>query len=144
MILFWVMHRLLHKHCSVAILIYLKSKYSSIADHWYPEDIKKRARVDQYMAWQTNTVRRFSSSVFLDKARNSTHHSFQRITFNYKWNWIRLTIHVGPWIWKTGLDPMLLSMSRNTTKCSFFSANCWSSPKFFLCVLGTKGANWFN
>ncbi|XP_077996084.1 glutathione S-transferase theta-1-like [Glandiceps talaboti] len=40
---------------SVAILKYLANKYN-VADHWYPKDIKKRAKVDEYLAWHhTNT-----------------------------------------------------------------------------------------
>ncbi len=52
---------------SIAILIYLKNKYDKIPDHWYPKDISKRARVDQYMAWQHTTVRKQGVNVFLEK-----------------------------------------------------------------------------
>ncbi|XP_055526147.1 glutathione S-transferase theta-1-like [Wyeomyia smithii] len=40
---------------SIAILRYL-SREHNVPDHWYPRDIRKRARVDEYLEWQhTNT-----------------------------------------------------------------------------------------
>lgn len=43
---------------SVAILRYLCRAYpSNVADHWYPQDAKQQARVDQYMAWQHANTR---------------------------------------------------------------------------------------
>ncbi|KAB7505696.1 Glutathione S-transferase theta-4, partial [Armadillidium nasatum] len=37
----------------VAILRYLSNKFSDkVADHWYPSDIQKQAKVDEYMEWQ--------------------------------------------------------------------------------------------
>uniref|UniRef100_A0A8D2KWR0 glutathione transferase n=1 Tax=Varanus komodoensis TaxID=61221 RepID=A0A8D2KWR0_VARKO len=37
--------------CSnIAILLYLSRKYNT-PDHWYPSDLKKRAKVDEYLSW---------------------------------------------------------------------------------------------
>ncbi|XP_022085673.1 glutathione S-transferase theta-1-like [Acanthaster planci] len=41
----------------MSILKYLARKYK-VADHWYPEDLKVRAKVDQYLDWQHTGVRK--------------------------------------------------------------------------------------
>ncbi|CAM5161321.1 unnamed protein product [Eretmochelys imbricata] len=40
---------------SPAILAYLSQKYKT-PDHWYPLDMKKRAWVDEYLAWQHSAI----------------------------------------------------------------------------------------
>ncbi|XP_069071269.1 glutathione S-transferase theta-1-like isoform X2 [Pleurodeles waltl] len=52
---------------SIAILLYLASKFNT-PDHWYPADLEKRARVDEYLSWQHSSVRAHSSRVFCYKA----------------------------------------------------------------------------
>ncbi|XP_066544808.1 glutathione S-transferase theta-1 [Amia ocellicauda] len=48
---------------STAILAYLAQKFNT-ADHWYPADVRKRARVNEYLAWQHSTIRPHGSKIF--------------------------------------------------------------------------------
>nr|XP_057926219.1 glutathione S-transferase theta-1a [Doryrhamphus excisus] len=51
---------------SVAILQYLVQKHaSSLPDHWYPADLRQRARVNEYLSWQQMNLRAHGSKVFL-------------------------------------------------------------------------------
>ncbi|XP_069817244.1 glutathione S-transferase theta-1-like [Dendropsophus ebraccatus] len=52
---------------STAMLRYLANKYET-PDHWYPSDIQKRARVDEYLAWQHTNTRPHAARVFWIKA----------------------------------------------------------------------------
>nr|XP_056715521.1 glutathione S-transferase theta-1-like [Euleptes europaea] len=52
---------------SIAILLYLARKFKT-PDHWYPSDLQKRARVDEYLSWQHMATRLCGTKVFLIKA----------------------------------------------------------------------------
>ncbi|NWI94175.1 GSTT1 transferase, partial [Pitta sordida] len=51
---------------SIAILLYLAQKFKT-PDHWYPCDLQKRARVDEYLSWQHTNIRAKASKVFITK-----------------------------------------------------------------------------
>uniref|UniRef100_A0A8C0GEV2 glutathione transferase n=1 Tax=Chelonoidis abingdonii TaxID=106734 RepID=A0A8C0GEV2_CHEAB len=51
---------------SIAILLYLSRKFNT-PDHWYPSDLQKRARVDEYLSWQHTTIREKGCKVFITK-----------------------------------------------------------------------------
>ncbi|KFP24698.1 Glutathione S-transferase theta-1, partial [Colius striatus] len=51
---------------SVAILLYLAQKFKT-PDHWYPSDLQKRARVDEYLSWQHTNMHAKGSRFFLVK-----------------------------------------------------------------------------
>ncbi|XP_053224820.1 glutathione S-transferase theta-1-like isoform X1 [Podarcis raffonei] len=48
---------------STAILLYLTRKYNT-PSHWYPPDMKKRGRVDEFLAWQQSTIHVSCSKIF--------------------------------------------------------------------------------
>lgn len=48
---------------SIAIMKYLSEKCRT-ADHWYPGDLQKRARVNEYLSWQHLNIRMHGSKVF--------------------------------------------------------------------------------
>ncbi|XP_026885810.2 glutathione S-transferase theta-1b [Electrophorus electricus] len=48
---------------SIAIMMYLAEKYHT-PDHWYPAELQKRARVNEYLSWQHNVMRTYGSKVF--------------------------------------------------------------------------------
>ncbi|XP_062446046.1 glutathione S-transferase theta-2B [Rhea pennata] len=50
---------------SIAIL-YLTRKFKT-PDHWYPSDLQKRAKVDEYLSWQHVNIRGKGSKLFLTK-----------------------------------------------------------------------------
>lgn len=41
---------------SVAILMYLAEKYK-VPDHWYPANLEKRAKINEFLFWHVNVVR---------------------------------------------------------------------------------------
>ncbi|XP_033098619.1 glutathione S-transferase theta-1-like [Anneissia japonica] len=51
---------------STAIVRYLAAKYK-VADHWYPADLKARARVDAYLAWQHTGLRKAGCDVMINE-----------------------------------------------------------------------------
>lgn len=51
---------------SVAILMYLTRKFKT-PDHWYPSDLQKQARVDEYLSWQQAHIRGKGSKLFVTK-----------------------------------------------------------------------------
>ncbi|KAJ8285763.1 hypothetical protein GJAV_G00030660 [Gymnothorax javanicus] len=52
---------------SIAILKYLAQKFKT-PDHWYPTDLQKRARVNEYLSWQHTAMRLHGSKVFWFRA----------------------------------------------------------------------------
>ncbi|XP_062400067.1 glutathione S-transferase theta-1a [Sardina pilchardus] len=52
---------------SIAILMYLADKFST-ADHWYPAEPQKRARVNEYLSWQHKAIRESGSKIFWFRA----------------------------------------------------------------------------
>ncbi|XP_052444878.1 glutathione S-transferase theta-3 [Carassius gibelio] len=48
---------------SVAIMLYLAEKFHT-PDHWYPADLQKRARVNEYLSWQHSAIRMHGSKMF--------------------------------------------------------------------------------
>ena len=49
---------------SAAIMTYLVDKYH-LPDHWYPKDLQKRAKVDEYLHWHHNYLRWIARSFFM-------------------------------------------------------------------------------
>lgn len=52
---------------SVAIFAYLCDKFQ--LDQWYPKDLQKRARVNEYSHWQHFNIRANGAMVFRTKVR---------------------------------------------------------------------------
>ncbi|XP_064424126.1 glutathione S-transferase theta-1 [Latimeria chalumnae] len=48
---------------SIAILLYLSRRYKT-PEHWYPSDVQKRAKVDEYLSWQHTSIRPHGSKIF--------------------------------------------------------------------------------
>ncbi|XP_016147293.1 glutathione S-transferase theta-1-like isoform X1 [Sinocyclocheilus grahami] len=48
---------------SIAILQYLAAKHHT-PDHWYPAELQKCARVDEFLSWQHTNIRTHGSKVF--------------------------------------------------------------------------------
>lgn len=51
---------------SIAILRYICRTYK-VADHWYPKDSMKQARVDEYLEWQHLNTRADCALYYLHK-----------------------------------------------------------------------------
>ncbi|XP_025032671.1 glutathione S-transferase theta-1-like [Python bivittatus] len=52
-----------------AILLYLSRKYNT-PDHWYPSDIQKRAKVDEYLSWHQASIRSNAPKTMWIKVRD--------------------------------------------------------------------------
>ena len=59
---------LLANICSIAIMMYLAEKFGT-PEHWYPSDLQKRARVNEYLSWQHMAIRMHGSKIFWLKVR---------------------------------------------------------------------------
>ena len=55
---------------SAAILKYLVAKYS-LPDHWYPKDITRRAKIDEYLSWHTANLRLGAAGFMFNKVYNN-------------------------------------------------------------------------
>jgi len=51
---------------SHAILIYLSSAYASVVDHWYPNDLSKRAKIHSVLDWHHTNLRPGASGYVLN------------------------------------------------------------------------------
>lgn len=48
---------------SIPMLEYLAAKFET-PDHWFPKDLQKRARVNEYLSWQHMGIRMHGSKMF--------------------------------------------------------------------------------
>ena len=55
---------------SVAMLKYLSGR-EGVAEHWYPKDAQRRAKVDEYMAWQHTGIRPKASEAMVETVREA-------------------------------------------------------------------------
>ncbi|KAL0393529.1 UNVERIFIED_CONTAM: Glutathione S-transferase T1 [Sesamum latifolium] len=53
---------------SHAILIYLASAFPGVADHWYPADVRKRAKIHSVLDWHHSNLRRGSVGYIFNTA----------------------------------------------------------------------------
>ncbi|XP_057417435.1 glutathione S-transferase T1-like [Lotus japonicus] len=52
-----IAHGTLNLSESHAILVYLASAFPGIADHWYPTDVSRRAKINSVLDWQHSNLR---------------------------------------------------------------------------------------
>lgn len=67
---------------SHAICKYLIAAHSGVADHWYPADAQKRAKVDEYLDWHhthTRKVRALLFECFVARRRIQSNHAIVQI-----------------------------------------------------------------
>ncbi|MGH0151449.1 UNVERIFIED_CONTAM: hypothetical protein FKN15_024099 [Acipenser sinensis] len=57
---------------SIAILLYMCRKFKT-PDHWYPSDLQKQAKVDEYLSWQHAAIRAPASKLFWFKFKTPDH-----------------------------------------------------------------------
>lgn len=70
--------------CSIAILLYMCRKFKT-PDHWYPSDLQKQAKVDEYLSWQHAAIRAPASKLFWFKVcerrgLHATHSAEKNVT----------------------------------------------------------------
>ena len=53
---------------SSAILRYIVTRYN-LPDHWYPADVTKRARVDEYLSWHCSNLRIGAAELIFSKVK---------------------------------------------------------------------------
>ena len=51
-------------NCSSAILKYLVTKYK-LPDHWYPSDLQRRAKIEEYLGWHPGNTRNCAKLIFM-------------------------------------------------------------------------------
>uniref|UniRef100_A0A8C6SUK3 glutathione transferase n=1 Tax=Neogobius melanostomus TaxID=47308 RepID=A0A8C6SUK3_9GOBI len=49
--------------CSIPMMEYMAEKFNT-PDHWFPKDLQKRARVNEYLSWQHLGIRMHGSKIF--------------------------------------------------------------------------------
>ena len=64
--LFFIQCLVLTCACSAAIMTYLVRKYK-LPDHWYPSDLQKRAKIDEYLHWHHMFLRRGAAHTVFQK-----------------------------------------------------------------------------
>lgn len=57
--------------CSVAIMQYLVSKYH-LPDHWYPSELKQRAKINEFLSWYHTSMHDGASPYFFYTVRRIT------------------------------------------------------------------------
>ncbi|KAL3625546.1 hypothetical protein CASFOL_031000 [Castilleja foliolosa] len=75
-----------------AILIYLASTFPEVADHWYPADVHKRAKIHSVLDWHHSNLRRGSGMV----------RSYGGQFLSYLIN-LAFTKAPGTWLWMLGV-----------------------------------------
>ncbi|KAI3792444.1 hypothetical protein L2E82_06324 [Cichorium intybus] len=63
---------------SHAILIYICSAFPGVANHWYPSDLSKRAKIHSVLDWHHSNLRRGSAGLVFNivLAHRDSHHSY--------------------------------------------------------------------
>jgi glutathione S-transferase len=93
---------------SHAILRYLCESTPGIADHWYPKDPIKRARVDEYLDWHHTTTRQ-GIGMYIAKSINL------------------------PLLFKKHFDPETISYAEFVMKRTLLLMDRWLSMQKYLC-----------
>ena len=92
---------------SHAILRYLCEKFG-VADHWYPKEMKKRAKMDQYLDW---------------------HHTYLR----YGCAGLVFKTHFGPKFFKLQYSEEEVNQAHIAFKSAMTLINTWLSTQKYIC-----------